>query len=389
MRKVLAVVLASILFLDAVSLGVILLSKAKELPDPAIPVTETEPKDDLFARAKVIAVGDNIIHEEIFRQAKARSISGGYDFDFVYENLREKISGADAALITQESAVSQEHGVSAYPLFNAPAEIADELYKLGFTVVNVATNHALDFGEKGLKNTLQLLKEKGLNPIGAYESKEAAGWLNIQDVNGIKIAWLGFTQALNGHSLPEDAEVSLELAEYETHLNEMITLADRKADIVIVCAHWGNEYETQVTESQRSLAQKLGEWGADIIIGSHPHVLQSVEYLDNSDGSKTLVAYSLGNFVSAMTKPELMLGGLLSFDVVKNIDTKEITVENVSVEGVVTHYGLNTSKIRLYALSDYKDELANSHGIKEKSDEFSLRYLNDTMSSAIDRQFLK
>lgn len=389
MRKVLAVVLASILFLDAVSLGVILFKKAEELPDPAEVITETQPKDDLFARAKILAVGDNIIHEEIYNQAKARSISGGYDFSFVYENLKDIISSADAALITQESVISSEHGVSAYPLFNSPAEIGDELSKLGFTVVNTATNHALDFGEKGLKNTLGFLKEKGLNSIGAYESKEAANWLNIQDVNGIKVAWLGFTESLNGHSLPEDSEVSVELSDYETHLNEMITLAKRKADIVIVCAHWGNEYETEVTQSQKDLAAKLAEWGADIIIGSHPHVIQPVEYIKNSNGSKTLVAYSLGNFVSAMTKPELMLGGMLTFDVVKNTDTKEITVENVAFSGVVTHYGYNLSKIRLYPLSGYSDTLAKSHGLKEKNDEFSLRYLNDLLGSIVDRSFIK
>ena len=125
-----------------------------------------------------------------------------------------------------------------------------------------------------------------------------------------------------------------------------------------------------------------------MIIGSHPHVLQPVEYITNEDGSRTLVAYSLGNFISNQGKPECILGGILTFDIVKNTEKYNVTIENVKVYGVVTHYGMNLSKIRLYLLSDYTNDIASKHGLCESVDGFSVRYLNNLLESAIDKEFI-
>ena len=164
--------------------------------------------------------------------------------------------------------------------------------------------------------------------------------------------------------------------------------AKETADVVIVNAHWGNEYTHEPTEAQKALAQKLASWGADVIIGTHPHVIQPVEYIVNDDGRKTLVAYSLGNFISAQNRGPRMLGGMLNFEVVKNNASGEISIENVKFSGVVTHYGYNFSNVRIYPLSEYTEELASKHGVLSKTTDFSLQYLYDILNKVIDKQFL-
>lgn len=175
----------------------------------------------------------------------------------------------------------------------------------------------------------------------------------------------------------------------ETLLRQKIMKARQVADFVIVNAHWGNEYTHEPTTEQRELAKKLASWGADVIIGTHPHVIQPVEYIDNADGRRTLVAYSLGNFISAQNRGPRMLGGMLNFDIVKNNNTGNVAIENVVFSGVVTHYGYNASNIRIYPLADYTEELASKHGVKSKTPAFSLQYLNDIVNEVIDKQFLK
>ena len=210
----------------------------------------------------------------------------------------------------------------------------------------------------------------------------------MNEVNGVKIAYLGFTDSTNGLSLPDDSEVILVRAKDESLIQQRIIAAKKKADVVIVSAHWGNEYTHEPTDYQRELAGKIASWGADVIIGTHPHVIQPVEYITNSDGRQTLVAYSLGNFISAQNRGPRMLGGMLDFEVVKNNATGEITLENVKFSGVVTHYGYGCTNIRVYPLEDYTQELASKHGVISKTSDFSLQYLYDILNDVIDKQFL-
>lgn len=386
MKKFMAIILAAILFLDVISIGVILFTKAEDITINA----ETDGEDDdIFVRAHIVVAGNNLIQEELLTQAKARSASGNYDFAYVYENVASLIAEADSAVITQESVISADHSVSGSGLMNCPPELGDQLVSLGFDAISIATNHALDYGEQGLLNTLDYWSQKDIITIGAYKEKSQDDWIDIQKLDGIKVAYIAFTEDTNGNSLPEGSSAELCLEEYESWMCDLVSYASRKADVVIAMPHWGNEYETAVTQAQRDLAAKLGEWGATVVIGTHPHVIQPVEYITNSDGSQTLVAYSLGNFVSAQGKPEYMLGGLLSFDVVKNTENYRVTLENVTVTGVVTHYGLNTSKIRVYLLSNYTDDLASKHGLKEAYSDFSVKYLNNLLAESVDKQFLK
>lgn len=393
MRKKMAIFLAVIIVLDVISLGIIFFTRNSSRPDISVdatpgadPVVSTT--TELLSRVSFVAVGDNLIHDTVYEQAAARS-SSGYDFSYAYEKVAPLIEAPDVAILNQETIISTEHNVSSYPMFNSPVEVGEEMLKIGFDVFNIATNHSLDCGEKGLISAINYWKSKNVITTGAYLNSEEQSKIAMNEVNGVKIAYLGFTESTNGLSLPSDSEVVLVRASDETLLQEKIMRAKQTADVVIVNAHWGNEYTHEPTDAQRELAEKLASWGADVIIGNHPHVIQPVEYIENSDGRRTLVAYSLGNFISAQNRGARMLGGMLNFEIVKNNNTGKIEIENVVFSGVVTHYGYNASNIRIYPLADYTEELASKHGVKSKTSDFSLQYLNDIVNEVIDKQFLK
>lgn len=393
MRKKMAIFLAVIIALDVVSLGIIFFTRNTSRPDISTDATPgadpvVSSTQELLSRVSFVAVGDNLIHDTVYEQAAARS-SGGYDFSYAYENVASRIKEPDIAILNQETIISTEHNVSSYPMFNSPVEVGEEMLKIGFDVFNIATNHSLDCGEKGLISAINFWKSKNVITTGAYLNEAERSQIAMNEVNGVEIAYLGFTESTNGLSLPDDTEVVLVRASDETLLQEKIMRAKQAADVVVVNAHWGNEYTHEPTQEQRDLAQKLASWGADVIIGTHPHVIQPVEYIENTDGRRTLVAYSLGNFISAQNRGPRMLGGMLNFDIVKNNNTGKIEIENVTFSGVVTHYGYGSSNIRIYMLDDYTEELASKHGVKSKTASFSLQYLKDIMNEVIDKQFLK
>lgn len=393
MRKKLSVILIIILIFDVIALGVIAIdrrkAKAAEV-DAATAITGVQSETqvtELVSTVSFVAVGDNLIHNDIYNQAAARSTNGAYDFAYAYANIADYISEPDISILNQETIISTEHKVASYPCFNSPPELGEEMIKIGFDVFNIATNHSLDMGESGLISAINYWKEKKMITTGAYLNAEDFV-IPTNTVNSVTFAYLGLTEQTNGLSLPSDSEVVLVHASDEALLETKIKQAKEMADCVIVNAHWGNEYTHEPTDSQKQLAQKLSDWGADIIIGTHPHVIQPVEYLTAADGRKTLVAYSLGNFISAQNRGPRMLGGMLNFKVSKNNTTGAITIESVKFSGVVTHYASDFSNIRVYALADYTDELAQNHGVKRHTSAFSLSYLKEMLAEVIDSEFL-
>ena len=394
MKKKLLAFLAVVIVLDIVALGVIFFTKdepQKAVGAPTGTNSETvvsTTQQELFSRLSFVAVGDNLIHDTVYEQAQARS-SSGYDFSDAYERVAHLIEEPDVAILNQETIISTEHNVSSYPMFNSPVEVGEEMLEIGFDVFNIATNHSIDCGEKGLISAINFWKEKGAITTGAYLNSDDFANIPMHEVNGVKVAYIGLTESTNGLSLPDDTEVILVLASEESRIQQRIMQAKQIADVVVVNAHWGNEYTHEPTYNQRQLAEKMASWGADVIIGHHPHVIQPVEYIENEDGRKTLVAYSLGNFISAQNRGARMLGGMLNFEIVKNNTTGRIEFENVKFSGVVTHYGYGCSNIRVYPLENYTEELASKHGVISKTSDFSLQYLYDILNEVIDKQFLK
>ena len=313
---------------------------------PAATETTTAPPP---IEVKLMAVGDNLIHTPLINQARARAGGNGYDFAACYDGVRDLIAKADLALINQESILASDVAApSSYPMFCTPTQCGDAVYDLGFRAVLTANNHVLDKGTKGILASLDYWDSKpGVVTFGSYRNEEEFNTPRVLDVNGIKFAFTGTTYGYNGLQFPADSEIIAPLIEDEDRLQRAVEAGKQAADVMVVAIHWGNEDSQIVTDAQRILAQKLVDWGADIILGTHPHVLQTMEYLEKPDGSKAFVAYSLGNFLSGQASAPNLIAGVAELTVTKDGD--EITVGGARFYPTITQYGSKFANTHLVA----------------------------------------
>ena len=305
------------------------------------------------------AAGDNLIHSSIYKGA---CTGAGYDFSPVYEEISDFISSFDIAFVNQETPLGAED-FSGYPRFCSPFEVADALAGAGFDVVNLANNHMLDRGAAGLRRTREYLE----NTVELVVGGDAGGY-RILERQGIKIAFLAYTYSTNCDDNIEVPRISEERIRCE------VTAARAAADLVFVSMHWGIEYDIgeyvecfHPTTAQIQMAELLTELGADVIIGTHPHVLEGVEWKTASDGHKTLVVYSLGNLVSNMRFDKTVLGGILTLDIIKDKDYTYI--DGAQIYPVVCHYSTAYTGHKIYFLRDYTEELAKTHGTCQHQNE--------------------
>lgn len=356
-------------------------------PEPAPPPSEPEIPEPAVVRLK--AVGDNLIHSSIYEQANARAGGEGYDYDYAYENVKDLFLDADISSINQESIIAPEFPPSTYPMFNATPELGDLMLELGFDVFNLANNHCLDKGEAGVFSSLDYWAERPQAvTTGVYRDGEDYENIRTIEAQGAVFSFIGVTELTNGLSLPAGSEAVILLGAEEEEIEARVKAAKEISDVCVVNVHWGNEYTHTPTDRQRYLAQKMSEWGADIIIGHHPHVIQPIEYIEREDGSRTLVAYSLGNFISAQDRAARMIGGMLDLDVTVDFETGKTEITRCEFVPIITHYDRGFRNNRLYAFADYTEELAAAHGVRAYSPEFSLDYIRQTVESVIGAEFL-
>lgn len=328
---------------------------------PSLPL-ETKKEEE---KVSFLAVGDNIMHKQLIDKAKQGET---YEFLPYYIHMQSYIKEADVSFINQETILGgRNFKYSGYPLFNTPDEMAGTLHELGFDIVNGSTNHAFDMNEKAVDHSIQLFKRyKDMKYIGLYQSKEEQKKVPVIEKNGIRIALLSYNQYVNYDQKPSEYRYN---NFDKTKMKEDVQRAKKVSDVIVVSCHWGKEYDTKPNDFQKKFAQYLTDLGVDVIIGTHTHTLQSIEWLDGKDGHKTLVAYSLGNFISGMLEEETQLGGMLSFDFKK--DNGKVNIENITLTPLVNHfYAENQRNIigtrygfTVYRLKDYTDELAKQHGV--------------------------
>lgn len=356
-----------------------------QLPEPEVPaeiVPDPEPVPEVIQQPepepepepisiRITAAGDNLLHNSV---SFACALSeGGYDFSPVYENIAKIIVGSDIAFINQEVMLTGEAG--AYPNLAAPTENADALINAGFNVINLATNHTLDKGLKGLETCLETVYARPFDAVlGAFRTEEESTQLCILEKQGIRFGFLSYTYGLNGYQLPADKQWKISLIDEAKIQNDLAVLRP-ECDYLIVSMHWGNEYQTTENNRQNELAQLLCDGGADLIIGTHPHVLQPMEWLEREDGHKTLCAYSLGNFISNQHKRATMLGGILDVELLFGEDGTLLETTSAGVIPVVTHY--QKGYYSIYQLSEYNDELAAAHGMQGYETPFNMTYLTE------------
>lgn len=247
--------------------------------------------------ARVVANGDILIHDILYMSA--RKDDGTYDFDPYFKYVKSWISKADLAIGDYEGTISKEVPLAGYPLFNAPSSIATTMKNTGYDVADIAHNHILDSYLSGAINTVDVFNSLGIDTIGVYTKNRDKEPILIKKVNGIKIAILGYSYGYNG------MEANLTKSEYEKHMSDLdenkikadIKQAEKQADVTIVMPQMGEEYHLKPTNEQVKLYHKMIDWGADVIFGGHPHVIEPSETL-TKDGDKKFIIYSMGNFIS-------------------------------------------------------------------------------------------
>lgn len=334
------------------------------------------------------AVGDTIAHKQIYTYG---AMYENNNYDFLYDNVKEKISEADLSAIVQETpfaedkdfynavadnisddikSTSQESKIkeqinrlySEYPRFASPQGIASSQEAAGFDIIACATNHMMDQGIEGIDRTYYAYKDD-TNVIGILPSdrQESENYIVISK-NGITIALFDYTYGINDLGIPSGYSNCINILSDEDKVKKDLETARQEADAVIVFVHWGEEYKSDITDYQKKWTDIFYESGVNVVIGSHPHVLEPYELIQREGGQQMLVYYSLGNFVSGQNEIERILGGMATFTLSKTVtqDGMTITLTDYELEPIVTHQekeGIYTA----YFLRDYTDSLASMH----------------------------
>lgn len=257
--------------------------------------------------ATLLFAGDAMMHQGQIDAACVDSRT--YDFRDCFSQLKPLIQNADYAVVNLETPLGGAP-YSGYPCFCAPDSYADALSEAGFDLFLTANNHTLDRRDKGLRRTIEVLDEKNISHIGTYLSKvqRADKVPFIKDINGFKIAFLNYTYGTNGFS-PQLGTVVNYID--KTRMSKDISDSrDAGAEIICVAIHWGEEYKLLPNTSQKDLAKFLLSQDVDLIIGGHPHVIQPMELIEQPDGKRKLIVYSLGNFISNMKTKDTRGGAL-------------------------------------------------------------------------------
>ena len=271
--------------------------------------------------ADLLFAGDLMQHQA---QIDAARTPDGYRYDSCFKWVKQEITQADLAVANLEVTLAGKP-YRGYPQFSAPDEYLTAIRDAGFDLLATANNHCLDGGSKGLSRTIQMLDSLNIAHLGTYrnaEEKERAYPL-IADVNGLRIAFLNYTYGTNGLKV-----MSPQTVNYidTTQIKQDILKARlRRPDAIIALMHWGLEYHDQPDASVRQLAHWLLKQGVDHIIGSHPHVVQPLEVHTDTDGQRHLIAYSLGNYISNMSKKGTDGGLMVRLQLTKKLGTTNMS----------------------------------------------------------------
>lgn len=294
-------------------------------------VIDTNTKDTTI---NLSIVGDIMCHNTQYIDAYNKS-NNTYDFSYAFDDIKYHLQTADLSIGNLETTFSSpKYTYSGYPTFNTPEELAQNLKDVGIDIVSTANNHCYDKGYYGIENTISYLDKANISHMGTYTSKEDQNKILIKNVKGIKIAFLSFTYGTNGIPIPEDKEFSVNLINETNILNQINLAKEQSPDIICVNMHWGTEYQTVKNSSQENWTNFLLKNGVDIILGSHPHVLQSMEMknvtLDDGTRKNAFVIYSLGNFMSAQTKDGTKDSIILKLQLTKSISTNKVSIDEAN-----------------------------------------------------------
>ena len=339
---------------------------------------EVKIPDDVTINLSVI--GDIMCHNTQYNDAYENGI---YDFSYIFDDVREELSKADFAVGNLETTFAgSERGYSSYPQFNSPESLAVAIKDAGIDLVSTANNHSLDTGYKGIEKTIDFLDQFQLLHTGTYKSVEAQNTTTIAEIKGLKVAFLSFTYGTNGIPIPAGREYCINLIDDNFIVDRLNLAKQENPDIIIVFMHWGEEYELAPNSEQVRLANLLFDNGVNVILGSHPHVLQKMENTE-----KGFVIYSLGNFVSGQVKENTRDSIILNLTITKK-GTGEVVVNNAKYTPIYTYK--SGAPLKQYKVLDIKkaiDEFDNGNKYISEADYNLLKREYDKILGIVGQEF--
>ncbi|MDE6111724.1 MAG: CapA family protein [Eubacterium sp.] len=335
-------------------------------PTKAEDTTEEPAPAPVNAKATLVAVGDNLIHNTLI--ASGQMEDGTEDYTSFYKKIKNDITAADIAVIDQETILGgEEFEYTGYPVFNTPWAVGEAAIDAGFDVFLCATNHTMDKGFKGIQNECAFFdKHPEVKHVGSNDTEDDYNSIVYYEANGIKFAILNYTYGTNNIPLPNDKQWCVNMMDKEKIAAD-VNKAKGNCDVIVAFPHWGTENSTSVSDYQKDYVKLFSDLGVDIVIGGHPHVLQPIEWVVNEkSGKKMLVYYSLGNFISHQLNLNQLCGGMAKIEVQKNADG--VTVTSAKLVPVVSWYQKINGRweYSVYKLSDYTDEIADTHAQREQ-----------------------
>ncbi len=343
----------------------------------------SDPSPSPTPEYKIIMVGDVLLHTPV--EKSCLQADGSYNYDSIFVQTKDEITAADLALVNQEVIIGgADLGISGYPCFNADYSLCDSLVGAGFDVICHATNHAMDKGRAGLVNCAQYWRNEypQITVLGIHDTADTSSSCGadplIIELGDVRIAVLNYTYGTNGISLPEDMPYAVDLLE-EEQVAADIRRAEELADFTIVCPHWGTEYLLTPDASQEKWTKLFAENGVDLILGTHPHVIEPIEWVtDEESGHEMLVYYSLGNFVNWTSGTgegvaNRMVGGMAEVTLTRN-DNGEVEIADYGVKPLVSHVTSGSGGVTTYFLEDYDEALAEENEITSQDPNFSRDY---------------
>lgn len=343
---------------------------------------ETEEKEPEVQTVNIKMVGDCLIHSSLYKSAKQSN--GLYNFDSMFEHVKDDIESADIAIINQETIFTANiNEYSGYPMFGSPVDVGIAEVNSGFDIICHATNHTIDKGIQGIEDTLQFWNENypEIGVLGIHNNEEESD-IYYKETNGINFAFINYTYGLNGlESRRTGKEYMVDMLT-DSNIEEVLAEAEENAEMTVAILHVGNEYVYKPTEYAQEQVDKFIDNGADIVICAHPHVVEPYELRTTDNGNKGLVYYSLGNFISSQNEVPRVLGGMADITITKTTYNNESTIEitDFNMIPLVTHQ--ESDLYTTYKLEDYTDKLADRHKLKGKG--LSVEQLNNLYNDILN-----
>jgi poly-gamma-glutamate synthesis protein (capsule biosynthesis protein) len=304
---------------------------------PAVILTKQSKPKQYTTEAELIAVGDIMMHGSQIKSGY-NSQTKSYNYDHFFTEVQPILSAGDWVIGNLETTLAGEAAkYTGYPLFNAPDTLADAIKLAGFNILTTANNHSLDRREAGVLKTLENIRQRGLKPVGTNASAEEAQEILVVEKNDISMAFLAYTYSTNGIPIPKGKDYLVALIDEDKMIADINQAEQLGVDVITVALHFGSEYQRQPNQQQKELVKTLVAAGADIILGSHPHVVQPYEVFEIEEMGevrKAVAIYSMGNFVSNQRDDYKDLGVIFTVQLTKQFPDE--TVEITTVDGIPT-----------------------------------------------------